>query len=252
MRLRIGGPERRTDRHGAVRDRGHGSDSRVADRGRPKIADRYGRLGALGNGAPHLLGSRHPRRRCLTPSAGCAAGRGRRGPHLPPPLPTRRRGTVACSRSGRRSIRRHGAAPPRDGGEGLVRPAHQRRAVAERSVRGRRPGAELTLHRPPGAASPSMLVPVKVLVDGAESPLHLHDGSDLQVGSERLASRLGACTTELADMLQTDSSGVAGRRVNIIAQGVRAPPARFLLAQRAKVPRRGTRSLTRSAGRSQR
>ena len=57
-----------------------------------------------------------------------------------------------------------------------------------------------------------MLALVKVLVDGAVSALHVHDGSHLQVVSQRLASRLDACTTELADMLQTNPAGVLGER----------------------------------------
>ncbi len=44
-----------------------------------------------------------------------------------------------------------------------------RELVAEQSGPGRRLGLDLTLHRPPGAASPSMLGLVKVVVDGAVS-----------------------------------------------------------------------------------
>lgn len=39
------------------------------------------------------------------------------------------------------------------------------------------------------------------------SALQLHDGSQLQVVSGCLASRLGACTIEWGDMLQTVRAG---------------------------------------------
>lgn len=71
---------------------------------------------------------------------------------------------------------------------------------------------ELTVDRPPAASGPTLLAMVKVLIDGAVSTLHAHDGTDLHDVADRLASRLGTSEDVITGDLLDGSAAVLGTR----------------------------------------
>ncbi|HSH58359.1 MAG TPA: hypothetical protein VK988_01720, partial [Acidimicrobiales bacterium] len=64
----------------------------------------------------------------------------------------------------------------------------------------------------PGAAAPSMLGMVKVLVDGVVSALHTHDGTQFEVLADRLSQRLCVPGDQLAHLLTDSPVAVLDRR----------------------------------------
>lgn len=72
-------------------------------------------------------------------------------------------------------------------------------------------GLDLTLHRPPGDGPPAMVGMIKVLVDGVVSALHRHDGSQLELLTERLSGRLAVSADHIARLL-TGNAAVLGTR----------------------------------------
>ncbi|MDP9403608.1 MAG: hypothetical protein M3P85_09810 [Actinomycetota bacterium] len=123
-----------------------------------------------------------------------------------------------------------GSEPPAPAGDVLVRfgPVPLRRPLAVEKVwydvrssgrlavksasRGDQLALDLTVHRPAGAAAPSMLGMVKVLVDGVVSALHTHDGTQLEVLADRLSQRLCVPGDQLADLLTDSPVAVLDRR----------------------------------------
>lgn len=70
----------------------------------------------------------------------------------------------------------------------------------------------LNIHRPPAEARPAMLGMVKAVVDGFVAALHSHDGSRLDVVTERLGARLGVPAERVGELLVANPAGVLGAR----------------------------------------
>lgn len=71
---------------------------------------------------------------------------------------------------------------------------------------------ELTVHGPSTTSSPTLLSMLKVLIDGAISTLHAHDGADLAEVAGRVAARLGSDPAGVATMMMDPKTAVLGTR----------------------------------------
>ncbi len=71
---------------------------------------------------------------------------------------------------------------------------------------------EMVVHRPATPSPPTLLSMLKVLIDGAISTLHGHDGTDLAEVAGRVAARLGSGPAGVATMMMDPKTAVLGTR----------------------------------------